>query len=230
MIGCLIIHGYTGGPYEVEPLATYLKEETDWDIVVPTLPGHGKKLNLKDVSHTKWIETVDEAMNDLQGKYDEIYVIGFSMGGMLAAYLAGKNHVDKLVLLSTAGRYLSPKQITLDVGTVISDGFKGKLQENKQYTHYKKKLGKVPFKANIEFLKLVRFTRSYLKDVESPVFIAQGQQDGMVPAHTVNYLDKEIGSEHKEIVLFDKSKHLICLGEDKDTLNVMVEEFLKDEK
>lgn len=230
MIGCLMIHGYTGGPYEVEPLASYLEKETNWDVFVPTLPGHGRNLNLKDVTHTNWIDAVEEAMGVLTDKYDEIYLIGFSMGGMLAAYLAGKYHVDKLVLLSTAGRYLSFKQMTLDIGMVISDGFKGKLKENILYTHYKKKIGKIPFKANLEFLKLIRFTRSYLKDIESPVFIAQGQQDGMVPARTINYLDKEISSKHKEIVLFEKSKHLICLGEDKDTLNAMVKAFLENEK
>lgn len=230
MIACLIIHGYTGGPYEVEPLASYLEKETAWDIFVPTLPGHGKNLMLKNISHTKWIDAVEDTMRDLKNKYDTIYLIGFSMGGMLAAYLAGKYHVDKLVLLSTAGKYLSFRQITLDIGTVIADGFKGKLKENTLYKHYKSKLGKVPLKANIEFLKLVRLTRSSLKDIKSPVFIAQGQQDSMVPPRTINYLDKEIRSAHKEIVLFEKSKHLICLGNDKDTLNTMISDFLNSKE
>ena len=230
MIACLIIHGYTGGPYEVEPLSTYLKEKTDWDVFVPTLPGHGIKLDLKNVSHTKWIEAIDDVMNELKDKYDKVYVIGFSMGGMLAAYVAGKYPVDKLVLLSTAGRYLSFKQIFLDLKGVVYDGFRGKLKENILFARYRDKLGQVPFRANLEFLKLIRFTRSYLKEVDSPVFIAQGQQDGIVPASTVSYLDKEITSEQKEIVLFEKSKHLICLGNDKDTLNAMIGDFLNIEK
>lgn len=230
MIACLIIHGYTGGPYEVEPLANYLKEKTDWDVFVPTLPGHGKKLHLEGTSHTQWIAAVEDQMQELTGKYDKIYVIGFSMGGMLAGYLAGIHDVDKLVLLSAAGKYISFKQIMLDLGEVISDGLKGDIEENGLYRRYKNKAGQIPFKANIEFLKLVNYTRSFLKDVESPVFIAQGQQDAVVPANTVNYFDKELGSEHKEIVMFEESEHLICLGEDKDTLNTMVLEFLQREE
>ncbi|RLL42126.1 alpha/beta fold hydrolase [Oceanobacillus piezotolerans] len=229
MIGCLIIHGFTGGPYEVTPLATYLKEHTDWHVEVPTLPGHGEKLDLKDASYKQWITTAEDALKEMHENYETIYLIGFSMGGMIAAYLAAKYSVDKLVLLAASGKYLSFKQIAADVRYVVSDGIKGMLSENRLYNHYRNKLGMVPLKANVEFIKLVRFTRPYLKKVESPVLIAQGQQDGMVPYKTVYYLDKEIHSEQKEVVLFERSRHLICLGEDKDTLNLMVHDFLLED-
>jgi esterase/lipase len=228
MTGCLIIHGYTGGPYEVEPLATYLDEQTDWDIVVPTLPGHGEMLALKNVAHETWLKAAEDSLQKLKEKYNKVYLIGFSMGGMIAAYLAAKFKVDKLVLLATAGKLFSLKQITLDIGEVITDRMKGTLQENKNYVRYKKKLGKVTMKSNIEFLKLVKYTRGYLKNIESPVFIAHGIQDGLVPARTASYLDKEITtSSQKEVVLFERSDHLICWGEDKDTLNGMVYNFLQ---
>lgn len=230
MIGCLIIHGYTGGPYELGPLTNYLKEHTNWEIKVPILPGHGRKLDLKDVSHKKWIIAAENTLKQLKEKNDEIYIIGFSMGGMIAAYLAAKYKVDKLVLLATSGKYLSFKQISVDIGEIIADKFRGELGKNQLYIHYRRKLGAVPFKANIEFLKLVRFTRQYLKNIESPVLIAQGQQDGMVPAKTAYYLDKEITSKRKEVVFFDRSKHLICLGDDKDTLNKMIYNFLTKPK
>lgn len=226
MIGCLIIHGFTGGPHELEPLTEYLRENTDWDIVVPTLPGHGKRLALENVPYTSWIETAEGSLKQLKEACDEIYIIGFSMGGMIAAYLAAKYKVDKLVLLSTAGKYLSFKQISADIGEVVKDGFTGRLGQNKLYLHYKKKLGSVPLRANLEFLKLVRLTRKYLKNVNSPVLIAQGQMDSMVPYKTAYYLDKEIPSERKEVVFFERSRHLICLGNDKDTLNKMVYDFL----
>ncbi len=53
MIGCLCIHGFTGGPYEIEPLTTHLAEETDWLIETMTLPGHGLDLQLDDVNHNE---------------------------------------------------------------------------------------------------------------------------------------------------------------------------------
>jgi len=227
MIGCLMIHGYTGSPYEISPLANHLEDRTNWKIEVPTLPGHGKNLDLRDVSHESWIETAEKELQQLMQNCDEIYLIGFSMGGMIASYLAAKYEVEKLVLLATAGKYLSFKQIGMDMGEILADSIKGELDSNKLYLHYKNKTGHIPFKANIEFMKLVRFTRRYLKKVKTPVLIAQGQQDGMVPYKTAYYLDKEIISEEKEVVFFERSKHLICLGDDKDTLNTMVLDFLK---
>lgn len=229
-IGCLIIHGYTGSPYEVEPIANYLRARTDWNVVVPTLPGHGAELELEDIVYEEWLKAAEESLQKLKTEYDVIYLIGFSMGGMIAAYLAGKFEVQKLVLLATAGKIFSFKQMTLDVGEAIADHMKGDLSENENFARYSKKVGQVPLRANIEFLKLIKYTRSYLKEIEVPVFIAQGRQDELVPHRTVHYLDKEISSKEKEVVLFEQSKHLICLGEDKDVLNSMVYNFLTSTK
>lgn len=226
MIGCLIIHGFTGGPYEVEPLQTYLKDRTDWKIVVPTLTGHGEELNLEEVTYDVWLEEAKMALKQLKTECDEVYVIGFSMGGMIAAYLAATEEVDKLVLLATARKYLSFKYLSQYIAEMIGDGFKGKLNENEIYLHYKSKLGNVPLKANIEFMKLVNKTKPYLEEITAPVFIAQGQKDGMVPYKVAYSLEEEIASEHKEIVFFEQSTHLICLGNDSSVLNKMIHEFL----
>jgi len=226
MVGCLLIHGFTGGPYEINPLAEYLDEQTDWDIKVPTLPGHGEDLQLQGTTFEDWLTSAEDALKDLIRKHDIIHLIGFSMGGMIAAYLASKYKIAKLVLLAPAGRYLNFKQIRLDINSVIRSGLKGELEENKLYLRYKNKWGQVPLKANVEFLKLINYTRPYLKKVDTPVLIAHGQKDGIVPYKTAYYLDKEIDSKHKEIVLLDRSKHLLCLGEDSETVNFMVHDFL----
>ncbi|WP_217587366.1 alpha/beta hydrolase [Lentibacillus saliphilus] len=228
MAGCLIIHGYTGGPHELEPLVAYLREHMSWDIETPTLPGHGETLTIEDMSHEKWLTAAEHTLKELQKRHEHVYVIGFSMGGMIASYLAAKYNVSKLVLLAPSRKFLSFKQIMRDIGGIIFDGVRGKAQENKIYMHYRRKLTTVPIKANVEFLKLVRHTRAYMSQIQAPVLIAQGQQDHMVPYRTAFFLDKEITSKQKEIVLFEKSRHLICLGEDRDTLNKIVHDFLAD--
>lgn len=37
--GLLCIHGFTGGPYEIEPFAQNIEEKTDWIVKVPTMGG-----------------------------------------------------------------------------------------------------------------------------------------------------------------------------------------------
>lgn len=226
MVGCLILHGYTGGPYEVAPLSSYLKKNTNWFIHVPTLPGHGRDLELEDIPYTHWINTAEQALKTLKKQYDEIHVIGFSMGGMIGAYLAAKYHIPKLVLLAPSGKYLSWKQLACDMGKLLADGVQNKLGKNKLFLQYKRKAGMIPFQSNIEFIRLVRFTRKYIRHVQSDVLIAQGYQDGMVPFKTAYYLYEKMMTPNKEVVFFDHSKHLICLGEDKDTLNRLVHQFL----
>lgn len=230
MIGCLIIHGFTGGPHEVEPLRTYLQNNTNWQIEVPILTGHGDELHLEEATHEIWLQEAEEALLQLQKKCNVTYVVGFSMGGMIAAYLAANHQVDKLILLSTARKYLSFRYLSYYIAEMIGDGFKGKLNENEIYSHYKSKVGEVPFKANIEFMKLVHQTKQYLKDITSPVFIAQGQKDGMVPYKAAYSLEEEIGSKHKEVVFFEQSNHLICLGADSAVLNQMIYSFLTEEE
>src|SRR5699024_7468479 len=103
------------------------------------------------------------------------------MGGMIAAYLAANYDGDKLVLLSTARTYVSFKYLSAYIADAVGDGVKGKLDANECYRHYKSKVTDVPLKDNLEFLKLVNRTKPYLKEVTSPVFIAQGSKVVIVP-------------------------------------------------
>ncbi|MCY7518237.1 alpha/beta fold hydrolase, partial [Bacillus safensis] len=114
MIGCLCIHGFTGAPYEVEPLAQYLKQTADWEVQSVTLPGHGDELQLKGILYQEWIATAELELLSLYRTCDTVYLIGFSMGGMIASYLAAKYPVARLVLLSAAAKYVNPKQIMQD--------------------------------------------------------------------------------------------------------------------
>lgn len=226
MTGCLIIHGYTGGPYEIEPLITHVQKNTDWQIEAPVLKGHGRELDLTDVAFEGWLADTEKVLQKLMEECDKVYIIGFSMGGMIAAYLAAKYKIEKLVLLAPARRYISFKYMANYVREIIGDGIKGKLQENEVFMHYKDKMGDIPLKANVEFMKLVAHTKPYLEQITAPVFIAQGQKDGLVPFKMVYALEEEIGSERIEVVLFENSDHHICLGEDSGLLNKMVLNFL----
>ncbi|WP_066187479.1 alpha/beta hydrolase [Gracilibacillus timonensis] len=233
MTACLIIHGFTGGPYEVGPLADYIREHTDWQVEVPSLPGHGlgeegRDLELLGVSYQDWINEAEQAYLTLTKNHEDIYLIGFSMGGMIAAYLAGKYTCERLVLLSTSRRYISVPQMGIDFFRFTQKALRKKLKEDQLYNHYRKKYGSVPLHAIREFLRCMKFTRPYLKKLYYPILIGQGLQDGMVPYSTVHYLDKEIPVE-SEIIYFHDSKHLICLGEDKEVVIQAVFRFLTKE-
>ncbi|MGG4490317.1 alpha/beta hydrolase [Metabacillus idriensis] len=226
MKGCLCIHGFTGAPYEVEPLVRHLKEETDWVLKVPTLPGHGETPSLRGIQFNQWIAHAENELRDLLEECTEVYIIGFSMGGLIAAYLASRYPVAKLVLLSAAAYYLNPRQMLVDVKDLIKDAIRGHGANNEIYIRYRKKVLETPIAATLEFRKLVRYIRPILDKITMPVLIVQGECDGIVPVKSARYIYERITSEQKELCFLPCSKHLICHGEDFPMLVEVIESFL----
>jgi carboxylesterase len=228
MIGCLCIHGFTGGPYEVEPLAHYLRERTDWLIETPTLPGHGETLQLKGITYDQWFHAAEEELQKLMKKCDVVYVIGFSMGGVIATYLATKYPIEKLVLLSPAFYYVNPRHLLKDIRGMIRDSLRRQLKENPLFVRYKTKIVSTPFTATLEFRKLVNEVRPHLPNVHIPVLIVQGNEDGIVPMKSARYVYETIGSSVKKLLFLPFSHHHVCHGPDRQQLCKEVETFLKE--
>lgn len=229
MIGCLCIHGFTGAPYEVDPLVHHLRQTTNWFIKAPTLPGHGEQLQLKGVTYTDWIGCAEKELQELLRTCEHVYLVGFSMGGLIASYLATKYSIKKLVLLSAAAYYVNPKQLLLDVRKMITDGINGKIAKNELFLRYKKKISDTPIQATLEFKALVSSVRPKLKEVVVPTLIIQGECDGIVPAKSAHYLYNTIGSTTKKLCFLPSSKHHVCHGDDQERLFKEIDLFLKNE-
>lgn len=227
MIGCLCIHGFTGAPYEVEPLAAYLKDHTDWNVKLITLPGHGKGQSLKSISYQEWIREAEQALEKLLDVCESVYVIGFSMGGIISSYLTSKYNVEKLVLLSAAAYYVNPKQLFLDTKEMVRDFFSGDIVENELFQRYKKKISDTPFTATLEFQRLVKKLKPSLTKITVPTLIIQGECDGIVPLKSAEYIFGKIPSQNKQIKYLPNSKHHVCHGEDQDELFDCVLHFLQ---
>lgn len=65
-----------------------------------------------------------------------------------------------------------------------------------------------------------------LKEIEVPVFIAQGKKDGIVPPKSADFLYEEITYKEKERYFSDEAKHLICHSDDSEELFEKVKIFL----
>lgn len=141
-IGVLMLHGFSGGPYEIMPLANFIKENTDWIIETPTFTGHGDMdiLSLKGYKAEHWLMDAEIAYRNLAKKVDKIFVIGFSMGGIIALYLAKRYPVSKLILLSAAVKYIAPAQLLKDLRAMAEDAINGRLKDNELFKRYENKI------------------------------------------------------------------------------------------
>lgn len=226
-IGVLCIHGFTGGPFEVQPFADFLIEKTDWIVEIPTLPGHGEKLALKDISAEAWMMEAELALKRLKKQTDRVMIVGFSMGGLIAMYLAMRYKIDRLVLLSAAAKYISAPQLLEEVRGAAVDAVTGKLPENPLFHLYEYKLLNTPISSALEFLRVVKMVEPYYRRIETPVCIVQGGKDGIVPVSAAEYIYEQIGSAEKQIIHSETGKHLICYSDDADDWFSQVYEFMK---
>ncbi|WP_016995016.1 alpha/beta hydrolase [Lysinibacillus boronitolerans] len=227
-VGVLCIHGFSGGPYEVEPFTTYLRSHTNWIIEEPTLSGHGEELHMSGFKAKHWLMDAELAFRALAKKVDEVIVVGFSMGGIIALYLAKRYKVKKLVLLSAAAKYVSPKQLVKDFKMLATEAYHHNLTNNELFQRYHHKFNNVPLASTVEFMKLVRMVAPYYRHIQIPVFIVQGKLDGIVPYHTAQFLFDELASKDKILYFSDNGKHHICFEEDCSEWFPQVLMFLKD--
>lgn len=214
MIGVLCIHGYTGSAWEVAPVVELLKRETNWRVEVAYLSGHNIDLQLRGVRAKHWLQDIENAYLKLRRVVDEVYVIGFSMGGLLAIYLAAHYDIKKIVLLSAAAKLFDVKQQLFDIRALYNDMKNDRLLENVIYQRYQKKVFHVPIASAFSFLKTRHFVKNDYARITQPIFLVQGDQDGLVPHHTADWIASKVSSRDVSVWHSTTGKHHICYSDD----------------
>ncbi len=102
----LLLHGLTGMPSEMRPLARYLRTR-GCEIAAPLLPGHGAThRELLATTWRDWVGGARRALHDLSAQGEPVVVAGLSMGALLAVLLAAESPlVAGIALLSPTMRY-----------------------------------------------------------------------------------------------------------------------------
>lgn len=216
---CLLFHGFTGGPYEVEPLARYLRERGQL-CEVPRLPWNGESNYQLKASHWgDWVRAAEQQADRMTTRFGSFDLVGFSMGGLLAAYLSTRYPVRKLILLNTAVIYVSPGRLL----NVVRDKWKyqGKIGLSKAKN--------TPLRATWQFTRLVRHLKPELGQVQIPTLIAQSEKDHVIHPQSARYIYSKLKGQ-RELYWHPKSTHLICHSEDAAALFHQVSSFLDKEQ
>lgn len=86
----MLIHGFTGSPFEMSELAGALARE-GVVIATPLLPGHGTRpADLDGVCWQDWVGAVEVAVDAMAARVEQVFVVGQSLGGLLALELASR--------------------------------------------------------------------------------------------------------------------------------------------
>lgn len=220
--GCLIIHGFCGNTSEIETLSRYLSDK-GFITLCPVLKGHtGDRRALSRSNYKDWISSAEEGLKYLLKDCHKVVIIGFSMGGLIAADLALRYKVLGMVTLNTPIYYWDIARVFRNI---IND-LKSKNFSNVK--RYKSSIFRTPFPALINFRILLQKARPKLRKVSCPIFIAQGLLDDAVRYQSADYIFKYTSSQRKTVKYYKNSNHLICLGTDSSQLFSDIENFLRD--
>lgn len=222
----LIIHGFAGGTYDEEDLANYLELNPFLDVYQFTLPGHKK--NLSNVEYTEWIEYSEEKLKWLIDKgYKRIYLIGHSLGGVIATYLATKyREIKKLILAAPAFHYLNFTNGEINIKNTI----KLAPQIVKTYggSELLSRFLKLNVKATKEFTNLIKNYYEFPKKIKCQLLILQGTNDDVVPISSSQYVYDSALSKTKKLVLIDGVTHDIFCSEREEIIFATVKSFIKN--
>ena len=227
-VGCLLLHGFTGTPWALRSLGELLASY-NLTVEAPLLGGHATTPD--DLNHVSWERWVHEARlsyKRLESVCNMFFVIGLSMGGTLAIYLASEQKVDGLVTLSTPVAMRSWVSRLLPLVRPFVQSWKKRRNPAMIWTP---EMGydQYPVGGTIEFFKLMRVTRKRLDQVHCPALIMHAQGDRTVPVQNADIIYQEIGAARKEKVILSNPSHTITRGENQKEVEARVSAFILGE-
>ncbi len=102
----LLVHGFTGTPWEMRPLADFLAKAGIASLAV-RLPGHGTTPeDLAGRRWQEWLRSVEDGYQVLNGEFTSVFGMGMSTGCLLLLTLAATERFSGLVLFSPYLRIL----------------------------------------------------------------------------------------------------------------------------
>jgi len=220
--GVLLIHGFRATTAEVRLIAEKLHRD-GFTTAAPLLPGHGTDPDdLNRATWRMWLEEVKGFYEKLTRECEQVFVIGESMGTLLALEMAAQHpEMDGLLLFSPAikvkglwlSRLLHPFKDYLNKSSE-DDGLPWK-----GYNVY-------PLKAAAEMHKLQRHVRERLPKIEQPTLLFTGEYDTQISSNAPNIIMDGIKSDDKKHIHMEESPHVILLANELDKVYEHVVDFI----
>ncbi len=254
-IGVVLLHGLTGMPNEMRPIAKPL-EALGCRVSIPMLPGHGAghKEQL-DTGWKDWVRGASEALEEVSAECDQVYVVGLSMGALLPIPVIKKfPKVAGIVALSPTIKYDSrnssnPFQVLLPLVDLFPFlgrwcywteappyGLKDeRLQQNKTKQVEAAKNGGEntdfgqfrTYAGSLRQLQhLVAEVERTAKNVNCPVLIMHSKEDTLTTPWNAETYCSWLGTKDKQIVWLEGCDHVLPLDLKKEEVAYNTAEFI----
>ena len=202
----ILLHGYATDKSDLIVLKEELKKRYSY-VCLENLPGHGEE-SIKNFNAIDTMIYVRELCQRTFKRFEHVDIIGFSMGGAIATYLANQFEFEHIVLLAPANKYLNfnigPARINLFFEYLASRyDQKESAELEKQKFDIAVKNEKISLKMAInqllpnytihsltEFKTIIDYCNSHIKGhvCNSKTCLIWGELDQLVPQKVIKYL------------------------------------------
>ena len=209
--GIYIIHGFTNTTYETRDLAKYLGEQGFYTKAI-NLPGHGT--TPQDCNRTKftdWIEFTEQGVAEMSSRCDNVYIVGISMGSVLALHLSSIFPINAAVFASTVlefKEYFSTRILTPLFHRIVPFrekrlSYPKSIRDKFDYLGYKV----WPISAANEMRKLTNKVQKELPKIKCPALVIHSAKDMLSPQSNISLVYDNISSEMKEKFIVNQANH-----------------------
>jgi carboxylesterase len=233
--GVYIIHGFTNTTYETKDLAEYLGSQGFYTKAI-NLPGHGTTPeDCNRVEYTDWLEYTEQGVAEMAARCDSIFVVGVSMGSVLALHLSSLFPLNAAVFASTVLEfkdYFGTRILTPLLHKFIPFrhkrlSYSKKIRDELHFFGYKV----WPMSAVNEMRKLTNLVKSELTKVKCPALQLHSKIDLLSIPENISLVYEGISSETKKQVLLEKAGHnLFIYSPDQVDVFKEIEEFFISHK
>lgn len=229
----LLLHGFTGSPWEVRPLAESLADR-GFFVRAPRLPGHGTvPEDLLYVTWRDWLAAAEAAFDSL-ARFPRVCVAGLSMGGLLGLLLAERHaaRVSKLVLMAPVMRVRQRGGRVLEAlgASALSGLTSGWLEkkttdlEDDEARANAPVLPRYPLARLFDLFELQRLAKRAAPRVVAPTLIAAAVHDHVVAFDSIEALHRELPGSR--LLVLQRGFHILPHDVDRARLATEVAEFV----
>lgn len=254
-VGLFCVHGFLeDGEQSFHYLKEALKRNNISNYYLTDLQGHSVEEDINTFNYKICIAQLEEEYKEFKSRHDITYVIGFSMGGVLASHLASHLGADKLVLVSPAFKYGQSTQIARDFVSLMNrsredESFPGfrelmnfksedritKIQEfineefkdlGSSYENFMYRLSRLKMSTFLNFTRLVATVKRNLVLEDIPTRIYHAEFDELVPVAASLYVFGKVNSLDKRLTLVAGVHHRILASNIRDEIIEEILQFL----
>jgi carboxylesterase len=216
--GALVLHGFTGSPVSMRPLAEALAD-VGFAVELPRLPGHGTDTaDMVETGWDDWLTEAERALEALQARTPDgrVVVVGLSMGGALTAALA-QGHAELAGIVLINAPVAAPAELAAAVeemlagGMEVMDSVGGDIADpDADEASY----DETPLRPLLTMIVAGQDVRARLPEVTIPALVITSRQDHVVNPGDSDILAAELGGPVERIWL-EKSFHVATLDYDR---------------